>query len=145
MNLSSGAMSVPEIEEAPVAFGPQAAELAVGERLSQVPGVQFPSADGRHVLTSQRIADDSVWEKYRWTIYDRDTGERVGAFNSHLRLASFFVLGTQAIYETGPFVRRTESGLVDEPLKIRAVDLRTGQELWSREVRDTAYRGPYPA
>ena len=30
------------------------------------------------------------------------------------------------------------------PLMLRAVNLATGAESWSREIRDTRYRGPYP-
>ena len=45
--------------------------------------------------------------------------------------------------EPAPYARYI-TGLVDEPLKIRAVDLQTGQELWNWQVRDTTYRGPFP-
>jgi hypothetical protein len=144
MDLSSGVMSSVPPEEVPVALAPRPPDLPVAERLARVSGPQLLSADGRHVLNTQRIADTSVWEKYRWTIYDRGTGERVGEFKSHVSLGSFFVLDSQVIYETGPYLRRTENGLVDEPLKIRAVDLQTGQELWSWQVRDTTFRGPFP-
>jgi hypothetical protein len=144
MDLSSGEISSLKTGEVRVALAPRVPDIPVAERLADVSGDQFLSADGRHVLSSKRIANDSVWEKYRWTIYDRGTGERVGEFRNHLPLAPFFVLDSQVIYETGPYLRQTKKRLVDEPLKIRAVDLQKGQELWSRQVRDTIYRGPFP-
>lgn len=118
--------------------------LNVTERLAGLPENQFLSADGRHILVSERVGDDRVWEKYKLTIYERDTGERVGEFRSHLSMAPFFVTDSSVIYETGAYVRRTGTQMTEEPLKIRAVDLNSGRELWSREVRDTAYHGPFP-
>ena len=144
IDVSSGAMSFPKQKEIPVDLAPRTPDLAVHERLVDVPGPQFIAADGAHVLKSERIADDRVWDKYRWTIYDRATGERVGEIRNFRSRASFFVLGSQIIYETGPYTRRTEKGLVHEPLKIRAANMKTGQELWSRAIRDTTYRGPFP-
>lgn len=32
----------------------------------------------------------------------------------------------------------------EQPLCLRAVDLTTGRELWSWEIRDPAFRGPFP-
>lgn len=144
IDLSTGAMSPAKAEEVPAPAPTRPPDLPIGERLAAVSGPQFLSADGRNVLSTQRIGDDKVWDKYRWTIYDRRTGERVGTFRTHLSLAPFFLLDSQTIYETGPYVRRTEKGLVEEPLKIRAVDLRTGLELWAWQVRDTTFRGPFP-
>ncbi len=118
---------------------PEALELGGPAQLAGVPQPQIVSRDGRHILSSERIADDSVWEKYRWTIYDRDTGERLGQFRTHVRVAPFFVADSRVVYETGPYARRTaEGGIEEEPRAVRAVDLATGNELWSQAVRDTA-------
>lgn len=114
------------------------------ERLATVPGTQYLSADGRHILTSERVADDRVWDKYEWTIFERAGGRRLGTIRSYRSQAPFVVVDTEIVYETGPFVRRLDEGLVDTPLQVRAVDLRNGRELWTRAVRDTAYRGPFP-
>jgi hypothetical protein len=144
MDLSTGSMFPVKQEEVPVAAASRSPDLSPTERLPRIPAPQFQSANGRHVLSSQRIADDRVWEKYRWTIYERGTGKGVGEFRTHLSFAPFFIFDSQIIYETGPYVRRTEKGAVNEPLKIRAVDLHTGQELWTWQVRDTTFRGPFP-
>ena len=63
MDLSSGATSTVQVLEAPVTVVARAAELPVAERLPQVPGDQFVSVDGGHVLTCQRIDDDRGWEQ----------------------------------------------------------------------------------
>jgi hypothetical protein len=144
MNLSTGAIVPVKTEEVPPAPVPPPPDLTEKERLPGVSGPQFRSADGRHILSSERVADDRVWEKYVWTIYDRGTAERLGEIRSHMSLASFFLHDSVLIYETGPSLRRTEKGLIDEPLKLRAINLDSGQEVWSIEVRDTTYRGPFP-
>lgn len=144
MELSSGAMSFAKKEDVPVALAPLSIDIAANERLAGVPGRRFIAADSAHILCSERIADDRTWDKYRWTIYERTTGKPVAEIRSYRSRASFFVHGSQVIYETGPYTRRTEKGLVHVPLKIRAVDTKTGRELWSRPIRDTTYRGPYP-
>ena len=144
MDLPSGAMSPLPPEEVVVAPARRASELDAAPRLPGVPEPQILSADGRHVLSSERVADDSVWDKYLWTIYDRSTGEPVGQFRTFQALAPFVVADGQVIYDTPPYARQVQGNVVEEPLQIRAVDLSTGQEVWSEEVRDTTYRGPYP-
>lgn len=143
LDLSAKKMTLLPQAEISAAQPRRVPDARVEERLPAVAGTQFVSADGRHVLASERVADDSVWDKYKWTIYDR-AGKRLGEVRSHLSRAPFFVLDSELVHETGPYVRRTERGMIDEPLKIRAVDLRSGKELWNRPVRDTAYRGPFP-
>ncbi|MCH8911070.1 MAG: hypothetical protein IH867_10085 [Chloroflexi bacterium] len=103
------------------------------------------SADGRHTLTYERVADDREWNKYVWTIVNNETGDEIGELQSHLSQSDFVVVDSDIIvFETGAYVRRTESGLIDEPRSIRAVNLGTGVELWSRPVRDPVFRGQLP-
>jgi hypothetical protein len=37
-----------------------------------------------------------------------------------------------------------ESRRLGEPLSIRVADLRSGAGLWSKAIRDTEFRGPFP-
>lgn len=121
-----------------------APSLADDERLAGgLPGPQFLSADGRHVLTSTQVDDDSVWDKYSWRIQDR-SGERLGEIRAHVRFAPFFVSGSQVVYQTEPYARLVGTEIVEEPVQIRAVDLRTGESLWSQAVRDIIDREPPP-
>ncbi len=144
MDLSTGTVTLAKADDARPLLAARRPDVPIAQRLAHVPGPQFVAANERTVLTSERVGNDSVWEKYRWTIYDRLTGQRLGEFRAHLSLAPFFVLGSHIVYETGPAVRRTEKGVVDEPIEIRAVDLRSGQELWKWQFRDTTFRGPFP-
>ena len=134
-------------------FAPAAAAASVGQpspdvpsdaALADVPKPQFVSADGNHILSSKRIADDPEWNKYLWTVYDRNTRERVGEFRTHLRYAPFFVKDARVIFQTPPYARRTDAGFVEKPPQIEAVDLKSGERLWAHAVRDTVDRGPRP-
>jgi hypothetical protein len=112
--------------------------------LPGVPEPQFLSADGRHVLSSQRVADDPVWDKYVWTLFERESGRRVGELRMHLRYVPFFVEGTRVVHQTPPYERREGADLRQEPLQLRAADLGSGAEVWHRPVRDTVDRDPPP-
>lgn len=127
-----------------VAFAARRADVPTDARVSALAGQQFASADGRHVLTSERISDDSVWDKYQWTVFETATGRRLGSLLDYRSHAPFIVVGTSIIYETGPFERRTEKGVISEPLRLRSVNLTTATLQWAREIRDTTYRGPFP-
>jgi hypothetical protein len=142
---SSGDISSIEIEKLPAILAkPPLVNLVGADRLGNLPEPQFVSATGDHVFTSKRIADDREWNKYLWTIYERTTGNEIGKIKSHRPQVPFFISDSRIIYETRPYFRRTDEGLIDEPFKIRGVDLGSNRELWSQPVRDTAYRGPYP-
>ncbi len=121
--------------------------------LPGVPGRHLFSADRQHVLASE-LADPGVWESNRLTVYDR-AGKKVGEFRSHLSGVPFFVAGNVAVFETTPYRRPAREGdpkaadpdgdgLVEEPAKVRGVNLTTGREVWSRAVRETVFRGPQP-
>jgi hypothetical protein len=96
------------------------------------------------VLSSQRVADDPEWGKYRWTIFERESGRRVGEFRAHLRYAPFFIDDMRVIYQTPPYARRQGRRMVEEPLQLLAADLNTGARVWSQPVRDTVDRQPPP-
>lgn len=143
IDLQSGRTSAGPQEQR-VALAARTLDAAPEVRIAAITGQQFVSADGRHVLASERIADDSVWDKYQWTIFERATGRRVGAITDYRSHAPFMVVGEIIYYETGPFERRTDAGMVGEPLRLRAVNLSTSAVVWTRDIRDTTYRGPLP-
>ena len=45
---------------------------------------------------------------------------------------------------TESYERLIDGENVLEPRKLRAFDLENGNEIWSREIRDTRYNGPVP-
>jgi hypothetical protein len=152
VDLASGTVTGTEAARGPAAAGPPvpAGDSAGASDLepdATLPGValpQFLSADGHHVLSSQRVASDPEWDKYLWTVFERDSGRRVGELRMHVRYVPFFVAGTRMIYETPIFAWRKGIQMVHEPLQLRAADLRTGARLWSQPVRDTVDRDPPP-
>ncbi len=107
--------------------------------------VQFASADGRHLLASKSVEPQSPAQgQYLWSIFSLATGARVAEIRHSQPAASFFLSGNTVIYESAASSRLVGGRVVDEPLAVRATDLKTGAALWSRPVRDTTYSGPYP-
>ena len=48
------------------------------------------------------------------------------------------------MYVTDSYSRRIGNEEVSQELSLIAIDIVSGHEIWSREIRDTRYRGPYP-
>ncbi|MEM1206805.1 MAG: hypothetical protein AAGN66_26460 [Acidobacteriota bacterium] len=104
----------------------------------------YLSADGRHVLSSQHSANRDWTRAHRWTIEDRATGQVIGEIDHFLGTAPFVVVGRSLIFESRPHVLRRDGEFVSAPLEVRAVDLTDGTPLWTRELRDAEFRGPFP-
>jgi hypothetical protein len=120
-------------------------DLLKGERQRRIDGMQFRSADDRHILTSRRVADNRTWDKYEWSIWERASAERVGSVRDFQLQNHFAVIGPMLLYELAPHSFRAENAeLVTRPLSIQAVDLKTGVTQWRLPIRDTKYRGPLP-
>lgn len=115
--------------------------LPPNERVKDAPLTQYQSADGKHVLVTEVVGDDRVWDKYRWTIYDGTTRRPIGEHRTHVSFAPFVVHDGLLIYETTPYARQ---GAAEEPAKLRAFDLKTGRQVWGVQVREVVYRGPFP-
>ena len=142
VNPSTGDVSVvDQITELPPAVP---VDVPEGQGIAGVPGTQYFSADGGHVLVSERVTDESVWEKFQWSIYSLETGERLADVFHHLPRAAFIVVGSTFVYESRPFGRRLGEDWLEAPLELRAIDLTSGAELWKRPLRDTTYRGLLP-
>lgn len=140
MNLTTGAMARLTAPRAMVPAASSTWRVSATERSTGGKSAQYESADGRHLLHSERIADDRTWQKYRWTVTERDTGRRLGETRSHVSFAPFVVRGSMLVFETTPYARGTDA----QPAKLRGVDLQSGREQWSTEVREVVYRGPMP-
>jgi hypothetical protein len=121
-------------------------DLSEGQRLKGLPEAQYASADGRHILVSEMTDDDQHdLNKYQWTIYAGATRESMGVIASPFPTAPFVVSGSTLIYQLRPFmVRDPDNRMVRSPLKLVAVDLRTGSKLWEHQILDTQYYGPFP-
>jgi hypothetical protein len=120
-------------------------DLPEDQRLKGLPATQFISADGSHILVSELTGNDNDLNKYRWTIYSAASKEQVGVIASPFPTASFFVSGSTIIYQLRPYmVREQGDRMVRSPLKLIAIDLRSGGKLWEQAVLDPEYYGPFP-
>jgi hypothetical protein len=111
------------------------------------PGFNFAiaSADGQMILANKPAGTDaSGWTDYLWAIYSLQTRERLGEVRMPTSAAPFFMWNTKLVYVSRPYGRRIDGKWIQEPLELRAVDLRTGRELWKTPIRDTTYHGPFP-
>lgn len=136
MNLKTGAVSSAETDQG------RSGQLNL-EGLNDSKD-RFSSADGRNIMVSKQTGDNADLDKYTLTVLDRKANTRLGEFKSQVSLVPYFVDDSRVIYESSPYVQRTGKGLVQEPPRIRAVDLKSGKEVWSFELRDTRYRGSFP-
>lgn len=141
MNLDTGAIGSAPGPLAEAATRTQEWVIPASE-IDASAATQYESADGKHVLTSERVADDRTWEKYRWIVSEAGSGRKVGDIQMHVAFSPFVVRGNTIIFETTPYVLRGDEQ--EEPAKLRAFDLATGREVWSVEVREVVYRGPMP-
>jgi hypothetical protein len=119
-------------------LAPAASAEAAGE--SGFAGL--PSIDGRHALTSERVA--GTLHAYRWSISDRATGAVVAVLDAPVSFAPFVVAGPKVIYLAQPSLWRENGVTIRQELRLRALDLATGAVGWQAVVRDSAYRGPIP-
>lgn len=107
-------------------------------------GRQMLSADGRHVLVTEPLSEASMLERYRWTVYERAGGGRLGSVPALASATPFLVLD-RTLYHTVPAHAVAREGkLVERPFSLRAVDLKTGAEAWAQEIGETDFRGPFP-
>jgi hypothetical protein len=148
LNLTTGATAPHEGPSPPVAMAPP---LTPG-RLPGVAGPQLPSADGTHVLARRtpdepkKDANDPPGLPSRtMVVYDRATGQPAGEFRTPVQPVAFFVTDNRIVFETAPFSRPDtapdkKGKLVEEPAMVRAVDLKTGKQVWARPVREAIDR-----
>jgi hypothetical protein len=122
-----------------------------GETLPEVPlfGPEFTfryfSADCRHVLASRVIKSDNVAETaYLWSIYSVETGTFVTEVRNPMPAAWFFIWQSCLIHETRPYERFVDGKWIQEPLKLQAIDFKTGHRGWEWPFRNTSYQGSYP-
>jgi len=126
-------------------FQPARQDLPDDQRLKGLPATQYISADGRHILVSEMTGNDNDLNKYRWTIYPAASSGSLGAIAAPFPTAPFFVSGSMIIYQLRPYMVRDQGDkMVRSPLKLIAIDLRSGGKLWEHAVLDPEYYGPFP-
>jgi hypothetical protein len=118
---------------------------SVANRLdSPTPFAEGVSSDGRYLVRGRRVKDEKE-AYYLWQVIDRNTEKTVAEFhNPSAIFAPFFIREGVLYYETKPSIGQRATDDVVLPLHIRAVELSTGKEIWTRPFRDTSQRGPLP-
>jgi hypothetical protein len=107
--------------------------------------VAFPSSDGHFFLAWKSMgADSSGMQTYRWRIYSLDTRKIVAEVTMPTSAAPFTVWNSLLIYVSSPSARRVGGVMIQEPLQLRAIDIKSGAERWKRPMRDIAFRGIVP-
>ncbi|WP_331959060.1 hypothetical protein [Candidatus Binatus sp.] len=107
-------------------------------------GLGVNSADGRQIAANKPDgADAHGVRRYDWEIYSLKAGTRAASVMIPTSAAPFFTWHTLLVYVSQPLGYRTNGGWVQAPLAIRAVEIKTGAEVWKRPLRDTRYRGPF--
>ncbi len=108
-------------------------------------GRQLLSADGRHVLVTEPVSTtEFTLYRHRWTVYDRASGARLGSAPALVSATPFLVVGTTLFHTAPAHVLVEEGRIADHPASLRAVDLKTGTEVWTMAVQETAFKGPFP-
>jgi len=108
-------------------------------------GRQMLSADGRHVLVTERVdVAEHPLQRHRWTLYERDSGTRLGSVPALVSATPFLVVGTTLYHPAPAHAVRQNNRFVEQPAVLRAVNLKTGAEMWKASVLETAFRGPFP-
>ncbi len=124
---------------------------ASGQALSNIelqPGfsVAFASSDNQVILTRKAIGADRATgqQNYEWAMYSLETGQPVAKIRMPISAAPFFIWHSILVYESRPYGRLINGTWTEEPLELRALDMRTGADSWKVLLRDTAYRGQPP-
>jgi hypothetical protein len=139
-----------------VKLGPASAgQPAVLKRWSAETGEPLPDIDlGPGFVATAVSADQSFFlavsrtsatgPGYLWSLYAIASGERVAQARLPDSAQPFLVWHSILIYEVAPASRSVGGNLVEEPLALRTLNLKTGTEIWKRALRDTSCHGSYP-
>jgi len=103
----------------------------------------LPSGDRRYVVATTREPGANVSTPYHWSVFELASGRKLTDFWSRDSAGPFAVAGPNLLRTVQPLARSGSTGLVEEPLQVRAQDLATGGTIWTRPVRDVMdrYRG----
>ena len=111
LNTTTGVMQTIPPEITPDPLPPLHSNQAIDGNLNR----GFLSVDGRDYLISTRTGANEE-EKYNLTIYDAGSGNVIGSFKSAIAAFPFVVTSSTIIYQSGPSVVNTPTGLVCAPV-----------------------------
>jgi hypothetical protein len=127
---------------APPVVGPN---VAPANRLPGLLGRQFGSVDAAHILLSSPVDHPDFGTLNRWELYERQSGVKLGALDSHYAFSEFLVQGQYLLYFAQPIAHRAEDGSwVEQGARLDCYDLKRGKSSWNVAALDLEYRGPMP-
>jgi hypothetical protein len=109
--------------------------------------VRYASADGQYYLASRPLsaAAGDQGAGYEWEIHSAASGDPIARFKHPDPADGFVVRGALLIHDVPPAAAAAHGGVgagsTFASPKLRALALASGTEVWSREYRDTGYRG----
>jgi hypothetical protein len=114
-----------------------------GNFLQQDEGRQFASMSRNHVLVSQINDELSIWEKYKWDIYNKKN-QLLGSILHYNSYRPFEVVGDTLLFVTSPAMNAEGDKVMRYPFMVNAYSLTSGNQKWTHEVKDHKFNGPYP-
>lgn len=142
-NLSTQALTATnQASPAPTPTAPTL--IAKPAQLANVEGRVFASNDGQHWLVPKRVGDSADRYPYEWQIFQASDGQYLGQIANETTLLPFVVRGDLVIFVAQPFLFFNGQSYDEYAMRLRAVNLKTQAEVWTRDIRDTKYRGVLP-
>lgn len=113
--------------------------------LAGVEGRQLLSADGRHVLVTEPVQSEGfTLNRHRWTIFERSSGTKLGTVPAMVSASPFVVVGNTLYHTVPAHAVQRDGKFVENPVALRAVNLKGGIESWKMAVLDSSFTGPFP-
>jgi len=97
------------------------------------------SLDGRHLLVEAVPAEAGAW-----LVFDLPTGKAVGRLSAPAGPFGVAVVGPHAYFTECKAMKMRPRGVMEQPTKLKAVSLKTGQTLWERPVAPRRALVPLP-
>jgi hypothetical protein len=104
------------------------------------------SPDGRTIAVHQALVKEQLPEgDYAWWVFDTETGKQLAKFLFEPGSTELTVIGPRAYYavngqQKGP----PRPGLFETPRLLKAIDLKTGKQLWERNLPPIRMLPPPP-
>lgn len=106
----------------------------------------IPSSDGGSYLVSKKFGSPSTDASYQWSIYSAKNNQLLGRIKANASSYPFFVTDKDLlVYDMpGSEIRQSDGHITRVGRTLQAIDLKTGQQVWSHEIsgRDRTWAVP---
>jgi hypothetical protein len=126
-------------------FKPFRADYAPSEQTDALPAPQFRGANSLSVMLSRAQNDAIFGTSYEWQLYSRE-GARLGGLSKiPVSYAPHLLQQSQLLVQLPPYAFVDARGRgIGHARRLAAFDITNQQELWSFDVYDVQFRGPFP-